>query len=128
MQSRIRWAVALTFFGLASGLDCNIDKTHEMTVEKSSIVGSWFKVSESLCSGRYPDLIEFREDGVYLTPMRDDVFLEWQSGDYEFSGENEIKMQTANDAMVPVRYQLDEHGRLLTFIEDDCECVFERSG
>ena len=124
MKSGIRWAIVLFFF---FGLACNRYNSHEMTATKSSIVGNWIKVSQRPCSDRYPDSIEFREDGAYLTPMRDDVFLEWQSGDYELSGEGEVKIQTSNDAMVPSRYGFDEDGRLLVFFEDECECVFERS-
>ena len=70
------------------------------------LAGEWELVENDEPHDSYPLSIEFRDDGSYLVPMDDGVFRLWQSGDYEILREDEISIQTANDAMLSYRCRL----------------------
>ena len=94
------------------------DKTMtKITLTTPALVGNWILVPKDQKDIQdYPAHIEFREDGSYLVPMDNEVFRQWQSGDYEVIDEETIKIQTANDAMVSYRCRLVEDQ--LTFTDE----------
>ena len=97
-----------------------------MKIARSTLVGTWQKLSGDPCGKMYPNQIEFRDDGVYLVPMQKDEFWQWQSGDFEMMEEGVIRMQTANDAMLPYRYSISEN-RVLTFWDQDgCKVSYQQ--
>jgi hypothetical protein len=84
------------------------------------LLGNWRRISEQTCAQDYPESLEFREYGNYLAPMRDDVFWIWQSGEYELVEPGIIRIQSANDAMLRYRMEIDDSGALS--FEDDAGC------
>ena len=64
----------------------------------------------------YPDVIEFRRDGLYTgTPASPGEFVVWDVGRYVVESANQVKLSTANDAEISYRFKLD--GEELT-VED----------
>lgn len=95
-------------------------------LEPKTMVGKWKKIDSTDCSAAYPNELEFIEGGVYLSERNDDVFLQWQSGDFEVIFEGHILMQTATDAMVEYEFSLSDDD-ILTFIDESgCEFRYER--
>ncbi len=74
----------------------------------AELAGEWDLIESDEPHDSYPVSIEFRDDGSYLVPMDDGVFRLWQSGDYEIVGGEEIRIQTANDAMLSYRCRLTD--------------------
>lgn len=91
-----------------------------------SIVGRWRTVTDDPCGGRYPDVLEFRDRGVY-TGQSQSGFTLWDAGSYEPAQDGSIRISTANDAMIPYRYTLS--GDALTFRDPEgCEFAYRREG
>ena len=78
----------------------------DVPLNAAVLAGEWDLVESDEPHDSYPVSIEFQDDGSYLVPMDDGVFRLWQSGDYEILGEEEISIQTANDAMLSYRCRL----------------------
>lgn len=88
----------------------------------TTLAGHWIRIAQTPTDVEiYPEKIEFRADGCYLTPMRGNTFYEWQAGDFEIVDEAAIKIQISNDAMVSYHYKMSE-GRL-TFTAADGSSV-----
>jgi hypothetical protein len=86
------------------------------------LTGEWRKLAASSCGELYPDQLIFQENGIYFG-RRDPAgtFTSWDAGKYELLGPGQVRLSTANDAILPYRYSLD--GDVLTF-EDGEKCVF----
>jgi len=95
---------------------------------EKSLVGTWRKITTSRCSVIYPDDIEFRRRGLY-TGMKGEgrrVFTLWDAGEYRVLSENEIRISTANDALITYRFTMS--GDTLTFVDKDgCEFKYRRA-
>lgn len=86
------------------------------------LTGAWHKLTASRCSELYPDHLIFQDNGIYFG-RRDPpgTFTAWDAGKYEVVGSDQVRLSTANDAILPYRYSLD--GDMLTF-EDEESCSF----
>ncbi len=86
------------------------------------LAGEWQKVTASSCDELYPDHLIFQDNDIYFG-RRDPAgtFTTWDAGKYELVGPEQVRLSTANDAILPYRYSLD--GDVLTF-EDGEKCVF----
>lgn len=86
------------------------------------LTGEWRKLTASSCGELYPDQLIFQENGIYFG-RRDPAgtFTTWDAGKYELVGPEQVRLSTANDAILSYRYSLV--GDLLTF-EDGQKCVF----
>ena len=92
------------------------------------IVGSWEKVSRTVCDEIYPDRISFQENGLYFG-LKDppDTFTKWDVGTYEIIGPDQINISTANDAIVTYRFAIAND--TLTFVDfDTCRFRYRRAG
>ena len=96
-------------------------------MDNTFIFGIWKKITSAACDEIYPDQMEFLDNGVYLTPMRADVFKLWQSGAYEIMGTNRIKIEGATDAMLQYSFAVSEDG-ILKFVDNrGCTFRYERA-
>ena len=96
------------------------------SMNDKTIIGNWKKVTSEVCADRYPDELQFLDAGIYLTRIPDGEFKYWQSGDYEFGGDNRIRIQTANDAMQAYEYSIDADGKLLFIDDKQCQVEYRR--
>ena len=87
--------------------------------------GLWEKITESECSNQYPDLIEFKEAGIYIGSKNSGEFTIWDAGSYEIISGNSIKISTANDAEIKYTFFVDKGN--LTFTDgNNCKFVYEK--
>lgn len=88
----------------------------------SPLTGEWLKVTACSCGELYPDHLIFQDNGIYLG-RRDPpgTFTIWDAGKYELMGPEQVRISTANDAILGYRYSLN--GDVLSF-EDEQNCVF----
>lgn len=88
----------------------------------SPLTGEWQKVTASSCGDLYPDHLIFQDNGIYFG-RRDPpgTFTAWDAGKYEVVGPEQVRLSTANDAILPYRFSLI--GDVLTF-EDGERCIF----
>lgn len=87
---------------------------HRLSYE--NLAGHWQRVSQTPADPMlYPERIEFRQDGSYLTPMDNSAFYEWQAGDFEVVNSSTINIQASNDAMLG--YQCSLINEELTFTD-----------
>lgn len=96
---------------------------HQATVQ---LKGVWHKMSRSQCSEQYPDRLDIREGGLYFG-QKDPAgsFTQWDAGTWEVAGPEQVKLSTANDAVLTYNFLLA--GDLLTFIDPQgCEIQYRR--
>ena len=124
-----RLVILLIIFSTLMACETNNGNGAEPELSESSapsdrisekIIGRWQKTNNSDCDQTFPDELEFLEGGIYNVPLRDDVFYVWQGGDYEWISENEIRIMTANDAMLSYRVSMEDGS--LTF-DDNADCT-----
>lgn len=92
----------------------------------ATLVGSWVKTTRSECSAVYPDRLRFAENGLYAGE-RDPPgsFTLWDTGTWEISGAEQVRISTANDAVISYRFRLS--GDTLRFVDPDgCEFEYRR--
>ena len=101
----------------------NIDN-EDNPVTNKNIIGTWRKTSMDSCSEKYPDELEFRESGIYLTNSPAGEYRYWQSGDFSITSERLLKIQTANDAMQSYEFAIDSDGMLSIVDEQQCRVTY----
>ncbi|MDH5767148.1 MAG: hypothetical protein OEZ38_14130 [Gammaproteobacteria bacterium] len=83
-----------------------------------NLTGHWQRVSQTPDDvSLYPEQIEFRSDGCYLTVIDNEVFYEWQAGDYEIIDDSNVKIESSTDAMLT--YKCYFENKVLNFINAD---------
>ena len=94
-----------------------------MPEQRSELVGNWEKITRSACSQVYPDRIQFQEGKLY-SGQKDPpgTFTQWDVGTYEVVGPKQIKISTANDAIITYEFSISND--VLTF-EDPSGCEFK---
>jgi hypothetical protein len=88
--------------------------------------GVWHKTSRSQCAEQYPDRLDIREGGLYFG-QKDPAgsFTQWDAGTWEVAGPEQVKMSTANDAVLSYNFLLA--GDVLTFTDPQgCEIQYRR--
>ena len=71
------------------------------------LVGRWKKLPGEGGTSWYPDTLEFRADGTYRgAGPEPGSFVLWDAGAYQPTGSSEVRIATANDAVVTYRYTL----------------------
>ena len=93
--------------------------------EVAAFAGRWRRAEHDQADQRYPNEVEFRAEGVYLTPP-DPHFREWQAGDYEVAEPGRLTMQTSNDAMVGYDFEFGPDGELVIHDAEGGEIVYLR--
>lgn len=94
-----------------------------MTAKVSQLVGTWQRISTAECSQLYPAMLQLQENKLYegqSSPGRE--FTIWDVGEYEIISDHEIKISTANDAILLYQYSISSE--LLTFVDSD-NCKFQ---
>lgn len=91
-----------------------------------ALKGQWEKTSPSRCAEQYPDRLEFRDGGLYFGHKDPaGTFTQWDVGTWEMAGSNQIKLSTANDAVISYEWSLS--GDLLTFKDaEGCEFQYRK--
>ena len=92
--------------------------------EQIAIISTWTRISQEPCAQLYPETLEFREDGVYLTSSSDDTFREWQAGDYKIQDKSFLKMQLSNDAMGLYHFSFQGSERLVFEDSNGCRITY----
>jgi hypothetical protein len=98
-----------------------------MSQPTNSLIGHWQKVTNSACSSTYPDHIEFRDRGLYFgRKIEPGSFTLWDVGTYEPVSRSEIKLSTANDAVVSYRVEITND--TMTFVDPEgCRFQYRRA-
>lgn len=97
-----------------------------MPTIKSELLGSWKKATQSPCSEKYPQQLEFRENGIYSgrAAARGDHTL-WDVGNFELLDPGTLKLSVANDA--ELQYRISIEADRLNFVDGDgCEFSYRR--
>ncbi len=97
-----------------------------MTEFEIEIIGIWKKDSVSNCNMKYPDFLEFYQNGTYAGKKeRIGDFSLWDVGEYTIISTSQIKISTANDAELIYQYSIS--GEKLKFKDSDsCEFQYYR--
>jgi hypothetical protein len=129
MGSVLLWGLTLLVFVLP-GVGCapaSINFFHEERVEPmSDVIGNWQKMTQSACSSAYPDHIEFQAGGLYFTQKASSsIYTQWDAGTYEVVNLKQIKISTANDAVITYQFSIAE--TVVTFVDPQgCEFQYRR--
>ncbi|MGH9841709.1 MAG: hypothetical protein ACREEM_23395 [Blastocatellia bacterium] len=91
------------------------------------LAGKWEKVTASSCSRKYPARIEFQPRGLYTGATNPPgEFTWWDAGTWEAAGSGQVKLSTANDAVITYKYSIA--GAVLTFKDPEgCEFKYRKS-
>ena len=97
-----------------------------MATLKDKIIGRWEKLTDSPCSRTYPPALEFQARGLYFGTKADPGdFAQWDVGTFEVVNARQMKISTANDAVITYQYTLEKD--VLTFVdEEDCRFQYRR--
>ena len=88
-----------------------------------NLIGIWKKVIVSICNEKYPEILEFHQNGTYLGKKEQTGnFSFWDAGEFQIISSTQIKISTANDAEIIYDYSISGNG--LTF-EDNDNCKFQ---
>jgi hypothetical protein len=95
-------------------------------ISPQSFAGTWEKITSSLCSGDYPDRIEFHENGLYFGEKEPvGTFTTWDAGKFTITGEHRVNISTATDEIVSYEFSLSED--TLRFVDpSNCEFQYRR--
>jgi hypothetical protein len=87
-------------------------------MNSSSIVGIWKKISKTECGVQYPDILEFKINGIYYGQTSADTTLHpvWDVGTFQLK-EQSISMSTSNDAVID--YEIILEDKDLRFTDPD---------
>lgn len=87
-----------------------------MPGNNQKLQGTWLRGTVSQGSDDYPDRIEFKEKGLYFGKKKEpNTFTCWDVGTYEVVSDNEVRISTANDAVIT--YQFTMSGDTLRFVD-----------
>jgi hypothetical protein len=116
--------------GLAAGLALALLLTttgEAMPKGRSVLVGVWEKATTSPCSQAYPDRVEFHENGLcFGSKDPPGTFTIWDAGSFDVVGDAEVRISTANDAVVV--YGFDLSGDAVTFVDPQrCRFTYRRA-
>ncbi len=91
------------------------------------LAGKWAKTTTSSCSRKYPAQIEFQARGLYTgTTDPPGEFTWWDVGTWEAAGSGQVKLSTANDAVIAYKYSIS--GNVVTFADPDgCEFKYRKA-
>ncbi|MGQ0541657.1 MAG: hypothetical protein ACT4O9_07395 [Blastocatellia bacterium] len=93
---------------------------------RQQLVGNWEKITDSECSRKYPDNIMFQENKLYFTQSDPGKFTYWDVGTYEITPAKNVKLSTANDAVIAYKFTISKN--ILTFVDPDgCEFKYRRA-
>jgi hypothetical protein len=97
-----------------------------MPTQIPQLVGNWAKITSSTCSQVYPDTLQFQEAGLYAGQMHSPgTFTLWDVGTFEVIDPEQIKVSTANDAIITYEFSISND--ILTFKDPDgCEFNYRR--
>jgi hypothetical protein len=94
-----------------------------MLKQTPQLSGNWEKIAGSQCSQIYPDRIEFQERGLYFGHKDPPgTFTWWDVGTYEIVSPTQVKISTANDAIITYDFSIVDD--VLTFVDPD-KCEFK---
>jgi hypothetical protein len=96
-----------------------------MTSSPPVLTGAWTKISKERCAEQYPDQLEFGSGGLYFGRKDGGGFTQWDAGTWQFDGAEQVKISTANDAIVP--YTVNFSGEVLSFTDPEgCTIRYRR--
>jgi hypothetical protein len=112
--------------GVGAQLAPRITPNEAMPTQTLKIIGNWEKIAGSPCSQAYPDAIQFQEGGLYFGQKDPPgAFTQWDVGTFEVVGPKQVKISTANDAIVSYGFSILND--VLTFVDPDgCEYSYRR--
>jgi hypothetical protein len=98
-----------------------------MNLNKTDLLHRWQKTSRTACAERYPDRIEFRDGGLYFGEKDPKgSYTLWDAGTWELPPGGQIRISTANDAVVT--YNVAKSDDTLTFTDtDNCEIQYRKA-
>jgi len=71
--------------------------------------GTWVRTAAPAGGDSYPDRIEFKKNGLYFGKKEQtDTFTCWDVGTFEVLGEKQVKISTANDALITYQFTLSK--------------------
>ena len=93
---------------------------------KTDVIGRWEKRSQTPCSEQYPDRLDFRNQGLYSGQRGPQgTYTHWDAGTWEVVGESQMKISTANDAVLTYAVQLN--GDILRFTDPQgCQIEYRK--
>jgi len=92
-----------------------------------NIVGKWEKATNTECSDRYPERIEFKANGIYYgkTSSNSEFHPIWDVGSFHWKGEF-LSMSTSNDAVIDYKVLLKDD--ILSFQDmDGCRVEYKKN-
>jgi hypothetical protein len=116
---------------LISLAGCRAAPTHtpQETMNQQTIAtGEWRKLPGAACAAQYPDIIQFRDNGLYSARNeRDGAHPVWDAGTYSVTAPGRIQISTANDAIIGYAFSLQ--GNVVTFRDPSgCEIQYRIAG
>ncbi len=95
-------------------------------MDRDLLSGVWVRSAGEACAEAYPERIEMQDLGIYAAPGAVDAGKLWHSGDWELEG-GVLKMQAANDAMLPYRIAALSGGEMVLLDADGCRIVYRKA-
>jgi hypothetical protein len=87
-----------------------------MPTQTPPLEGNWEKITHSPCSQTYPDTLQFGQGGLYTGHQHDPgAFTLWDAGTFQVAGPGQIRISTANDAIISYKFSLRDNE--LTFTD-----------
>ena len=101
-------------------------QSETMPTQSPQLVGNWEKITHSECDQLYPDTIQFQEGGLYYGQKDPSgTFTQWDVGTFEVVDPKQIKISTANDAIIIYEFSISND--VITFIDPDgCEFKYRK--
>lgn len=97
-----------------------------MPNQAQQLVGNWEKITHATCGLMYPDTIQFQEGGLYFGQKDPPgTFTQWDVGTYAIVSSNQIKISTANDAVITYKFSIS-NDTLIFADPDDCQFEYRR--
>lgn len=127
-QVNVRGLAFLIMITLGVGCTATprLTSRNAMPTQTPPLVGNWEKITDSPCSQTYPDTLEFRERGLYAGHQQaPGAFTLWDAGTFQVAEPGQIRISTANDAIISYQFSLVDDE--LTFTDPGgCEYKYRR--